>query len=108
MIRYPREPLRGAIVQLVRVDSSQRIGAPVPTLTTTSNASGAFAFVDVAPGRYAIGFDHAELGVFALDQPIAAIEVGSVDVSVRLAIPGGVSLRRHMCGAASEGGAMGR
>jgi hypothetical protein len=93
-----QRPLKGAVVQVVRVgpDSSDRAGSGV--LAAVADSNGFFRIDNVRLGRYAIGFQHPALGVLGLESPISGLEItNDSSVSVDLAIPSASSLRTRLC-----------
>jgi hypothetical protein len=87
--------LPGATVQLARRDA---MGAVRRVSTDTA---GRYAFADVPPGEYVVGFDHDALTALGLDTPVRALSVGAADtlVTADLAIPSSAVVRALRCGA---------
>src|SRR5215207_2189532 len=96
-------PLVGAGVQLVRDDSARQ------TRMATTDSIGSFAFPDVAPGRYLIGFFHPSVDSLEIDTPVSRVQVSpeSRTVIVDLAVPSGERLRTAFCGARARGDSSG-
>ena len=95
-----KTPLRGAIVQLVHVDSLSG-----PSVVTDS--IGQFTIRNVQPGRYHVGFMHAMLDSLGLEPIVRTIEVlGELPIRADLAIPSAARLREAMCGARVPGKAV--
>ena len=96
-------PLVGAGVQLVRDDSARA------TRLATTDSLGSFAFPDVPPGRYLIGFFHPVLDSLEIDTPTSRIDVSptSRTVLADLAVPSGERLRTAFCGARAPGDSSG-
>jgi len=89
-----REPLAGAMVQLVGADSLARYGR-----TTVSDAQGRFAIADVPVGRYTLGFFHPMLDSLGVLPGLLQVFVnGNRPVRADLAIPSPARLRAAICG----------
>src|SRR5690349_7243393 len=65
-----REPLAGAVVQLVSADGVAREGK-----TVMSDSAGRFTIADVAEGRYALGFFHPMLDSLGLEPSLREVSV---------------------------------
>jgi len=89
-----KAPLAGATVQLISANSREI--APAEMM---SDGMGRFAFTDVAPGAYTLGFYHAMLDSIGIDPPFVRIQVVDKPVRADLAIPGPTQLLTAMCGA---------
>jgi len=89
-----REPLAGAMVQLVAADSLARFGR-----TAVSDAQGRFAIADVPVGRYTLGFFHPMLDSLGVLPGLLQVFVnGNRPVRADLAIPSPARLRAAICG----------
>ena len=88
-------PLAGATVQLVPQGTSA--GAP---RGIDADATGAFRFPGVAPGRYLLGFVHERLDSLGIQPPVRTIEVGpgAAEVRVDLAVPSARTIAAAICG----------
>jgi hypothetical protein len=99
-----RTPLARATVQLVAADDPSRFA-----LSTESDSSGQFAFENVPPGRFRIGFFHEMLDSLGVDPPLKEVNVvGTKPVIADLGTPSGARIRTAICGAgtASDSGAV--
>jgi hypothetical protein len=95
-----KTPLRGAIVQLVHVDSLSGRRAITDSL-------GRYAIRDVAPGRYHVGFLHPVLDSLGLEPIVHTVEIlGELPVRADLAVPPAAKLREAMCGGRAQGKAV--
>lgn len=93
-------PLAEATVQLVQA------GTPSGR-TTVTDAAGRFAFAEVPPGRYVIGFLHPALDSLGLEPIVREVRVaGQGEVRADLAIPGPARLRSAFCGSDAGTGGM--
>lgn len=93
-----KQPLVGAVVQLVSADSVGRFGASV-----TSDTLGRFSFAGVPRGRYALGFFHPLLDSLGLGPPLREVRVdrdGEI-LRVDVGVPGPQTMRATICGAKS-------
>ena len=99
-----RVPLAGAVVQVVRVDSSAARAAgsgAARVFSSTTDSNGRYRFAGLPDGQFAIGFQHDALNALGLDSPIRAFALaGDTSISVQLAIPPGTAVREQMCGPA--------
>jgi hypothetical protein len=87
-----RSPLKGALVQLVHVDS---LGGQ----TVVADSLGRFEMRAVAPGAYQLGFIHPMLDSLGLEPIIRSVRiVGEGPTIAALAIPSAATLRTTMCG----------
>lgn len=93
-----RAPLVGAAVQLVNADSL----SAAPT-TVDSDSLGRFAFSDILPGRYLLGFLHPMLDSLGVEPKPREVIVGTGAPALRadLAIPSAATLRVAICGTAA-------
>ena len=92
-----REPLAGAIVQLVSADGVAREGK-----TVMSDSAGRYTISGVAEGRYAIGFFHPMLDSLGLEPSLREVSVAArQSVRADLATPSPARLRAAICGAQS-------
>lgn len=91
-------PLSGAIVQLVEGDGSSGARSVV------ADDRGRFQFVDLAPGRYQVGFYHPRLDTLGIEAPVRALQMNADANDVLLAVPSAMHIRGAVCG----GGAAGR
>ncbi len=88
-------PLADARVELV--PATARDAARYRAVT---DATGAFAFDSVAPGRYLIGFKHARLDSLGIDPPTRMIDVSDAAAQpvLALAVPSAQSVAAALCG----------
>jgi hypothetical protein len=94
-----RQPLRGAIVQLV-----PDTGVGVHVVTDTF---GRFRFASVLPGRYRIGFLHPVLDSIGLEPTVRQIDISSdAQLRIDLAVPSPAKLREAMCPSYARGKAV--
>jgi hypothetical protein len=86
-------PLAAATVQIAPAADAAR------ARTVTADSLGRFAFDTVAPGRWLIGFVHPAVHALGLEMPVRALDVGAAPTTaIELALPGGPTLRRVLCG----------
>ena len=88
-----KAPLPGATVQLVPGNP----GAVQPA-EATSDSLGRFAFSNVTPGSYTLGFYHAVLDSLGIDPPFIRIRVSDQPVRTDLAVPGPTQILSAICG----------
>lgn len=89
-----RVPLAGAVVQLVRVESSSRVAH-----TTTTDSLGRFVLDGVPAGRYSLGFFHPVLESLGIEPPVRDLFLlGQGVVTGDLAIPSPERFREAVCG----------
>ena len=96
--------LARAAVQIVSADAFARFGR-----TTTADSLGRYAFGDIPPGRYMLGFFHPVLDSIGIEAPLREVRVeGSEPVRADLAIPSAARIRAVICGgdAKTVGGAL--
>lgn len=96
------ETLAGAIVQLVRADSTAAARSAV------ADSAGLFSFPAVPPGRYIIGFLHPVIDAIGIEPPqqLVAVEPGR-PLELDLATPSGERIREALCGRLAPGDSSG-
>lgn len=93
-----KQPLAGAVVQLVAADSLARYGR-----TATSDAQGRFTIDSVPTGKYLLGFYHPLLDSLGVQSPLRELSVdGRGPANVDLAIPSPMRLYAAICGRAPD------
>jgi protocatechuate 3,4-dioxygenase beta subunit len=96
------ETLAGAIVQLVRADSTALARSAV------ADSAGVFAIPAVAPGRYIIGFLHPLIDALGIEPPQRLIDVvAGQPLELDLATPSGERIREALCGPLAPGDSSG-
>lgn len=86
-------PLPRATVQFVAADD------PTNVRTVTADDKGAFAFNQVDPGSYLLGFFHPRLDSLSLNSPLLRVDVrqpGALQASI--GIPSGSTIVARFCG----------
>ncbi len=93
------EPLRGAIVQAVQLDSLAR---PTPAVFfAVANSRGHFSLANLPQARFAFGFQHEALRALGLESPLRVVDLDTDTGTVNLGIPSASGVRARRCG--SEG-----
>ena len=88
-----REPLAGALIQLVSTDSLPRFGR-----TVTADSLGLFTLGEVPMGRYVLGFFHPILDSLGVEPTLREIVVdGRTALRVDLSTPAPERLRAAIC-----------
>jgi protocatechuate 3,4-dioxygenase beta subunit len=90
-------PLPGAVVQLLEGDS--RGGAR----SVIADDRGRFEFVDLAPGRYRVGFHHPRLDMLGIEAPVRAVRMNTDVTDLLLAVPSAAHIRAAVCGTGVAG-----
>lgn len=92
-----RQPLTGAIVQLVAADN------PVNLIrSAVSDSLGRFSLGDIPAGRYKLGFFHPILDSLGIEIPPREVYVAQSAIRMDLATPAPGRLRTAVCGRQSE------
>jgi len=87
-----KAPLARATVQLIPASTGS---APAEA---TSDSLGKFAFSNVTPGAYTLGFYHAVLDSLGIDPPFVRLQVAGQPVHADLAVPGPTQILTAICG----------
>lgn len=88
--------LSGAVIQLVRVDSTAKDDQK--SFSTIADSAGHFRLEGIPGGRFAIGYQHSALNAFGLESPIGGLELASdTSVTFNVALTAGSILGAHSC-----------
>lgn len=93
-----RVPLRGAVVQVVKVDSAGSTVASTSNFAAIADADGHYRISGLPRGTYGIGFQHSALTALRLESPLRGFRVASdTGLTIDLAIPKGAVVRGALC-----------
>ncbi len=93
-----RAPLRGVLVELVKVDD----GARMQGFTATSDSAGRYSIASVPVGRYLVGFFNIASDTLGIEPNARAIVVSPGSQRVDLAIPSARTVVGSLCPASTS------